>query len=109
MLKVIIFLTLCGFAFGDENCKCKDSSFTSSWGAFTPTSICNGKCNGIQKGVRECHASKNGVIFSTSMCNVERVCQNPDTCEGNWSPWSNIGSCLNSCSQMQSRYCYQVS
>ena len=107
-LKVVCLIACFSFVFAQDHCKCKDPSYESTWGEFIPTSTCHGKCNGIEMGKRECFARKSGDNFSTSYCDAERACHNPDTCEGFWSPWSNIGSCSESCDQLQSRYCYQV-
>ena len=92
----------------DEQCNCKDPTYTSSWGQFTPTSQCSGKCNGMQLGVQECYSSINGLVLPITLCHVERICQLPESCEGTWTPWSNTGKCSKSCEQEQSRICLKV-
>ena len=92
-----------------ERCNCKDPTYTSSWGQFTPTSHCSGKCNGMQLGVQQCYSSLNGLVLDMTVCNVERICELPESCEGTWTSWSNTGRCSRSCEREQARTCYKVS
>ena len=108
MLFSICFFLLLPFVACDDECNCRNPAYVSSWGDFTPTSICMGKCNGIQKGKRYCFASQRGRVLNRTRCQVEENCVNLETCEGSWSPWSNLGYCTSACEQQQSRYCYKV-
>ncbi|CAK8690884.1 unnamed protein product [Clavelina lepadiformis] len=96
-----------------QECPCLNDEVPSTWGFWIGPSSCVGQCDLAKKvRTRSCFLPIDPTPVRTTDCLITNLanCTNLASCEGEWSSWSTVSDCSNSCgsgTEKQLRTCYK--